>query len=132
MEFTGVVRPICLGACVGDAIMRDMEWYVFVEDINGRKIAKYNIFDHDSFMKGIRKAYKKYRNDRGAFDKEVKSLMFYYFHSKCEWEVIISSWPPSDRIPEIKVDVYEQVMLNWDVFIEYVWTRCHERKRRDE
>ena len=102
------------------AIMRDMEWYVFVEDFNGRKITKYNIFDHGSFMEGIRKAYKEHRNDREAFDKKVKSLMFYYFRSKCEWEVVISSWPPSDRVPEIKVDV----------FLDYVWDMAHARKIR--
>ena len=110
--------------------MRDMEWYVYVEDFNGRKMVQYNIFDHGSFMEGIRKAYKKHKNDREAFDKEIRSLMFYYFNSKCEWEIIISSWPSSDRIKPIKVDVFDQVMQNEHVFLDYVWNMAHARKER--
>lgn len=116
----------------GVSAMREMHWYVFVEDFNGRKIADYDIFRHWSFAEDVRKAYKKHKNDFDAFSEKVRGLLFYYFCSKCEWEIILSAWPPSDRIPDKKVDVYEQVMMNWDVFIECVWTRCHERKRRGE
>lgn len=113
-------------------LMREMHWRVIREDFNGRRIAYYDIFEHGGFADGVRKAYRKYRNDYGAFAENVSGLLFYYFNSKCEWEVIVSAWPPSDRVPERKVDVYEQVMLNWDVFIEHVWTRCHERRRRED
>lgn len=106
-----------------------MHWLVFVGDFNAKKITEYDVFDHDRFAEDVRKAYKKHRNDFDAFAEKVRRSLAYYFWSKCEWEVIISSWPPSDRTPPRKVDVYEQVMLNWDVFIEYVWKRCHERKR---
>lgn len=112
--------------------MRDMHWRVLVEDSNGRRIEDYDIFEHHSFAGDVGRAYKKHRTDFDAFAEKVRGSLFYWFCSKCEWEVIVSSWPSSDRVPERKVDVYEQVMLNWDVFIEYVWTRCHERKRRDE
>lgn len=47
----------------------------------------------------------------------------YYFWSKCEWEIILSDFPPSKKFQEKKVDVYEQVMLNWDIFINYVWNQ---------
>lgn len=112
--------------------MRDMHWRVIREDFNGRKIADYDIFEHSGFAEDVKKAYRKHRDDFGTFAEDVRKALMYRFWSKCEWEVIISAWPPSDRIPERKVDAYEQVMLNWDVFIEYVWTRCHERKRRSE
>lgn len=112
--------------------MREMHWYVYVEDFNGRMIADYDIFRHGCFAEYVRKAYKKYRNDHDSFCESVRKLLAYYFWSKCEWEVILSAWPPSDKVTQRKIDVYEQVMMNWDVFIEYVWTRCHERKRRGE
>ncbi len=111
--------------------MRDMHWFVIVEDFNGKRIVDYDIFEHGSFAEDVRKAYKKHRTDFDAFSEEVRKSLAYYFWSKCEWEVVISSWPPSDRVPKRKVDAYGQVRLNWDVFIRYVWTRCHERKRRD-
>ena len=60
----------------------------------------------------------------------MRGSLFYYFRSKCEWEVIVGAWVASDRVPGRKVDVYEQVMLNWDVFIRYVWHQAHARKAR--
>lgn len=112
--------------------MREMHWRVFVDDFNEKRIKEYDIFEHHSFAEDVKKAYKKHRTDFDAFAEKVRGSLFYHFCSKCEWEVIVSAWPPSERVKERKVDVYEQVMLNWDVFIEYVWTSCHERKRRGE
>lgn len=112
--------------------MREMHWRVFVENFNRKRIEEYDIFEHHGFAEDVRKAYSKHRNDFDAFAEKVRGSLFYYYCSKCEWEIVVSSWLEINRVPERKVDVYEQVMLNWDVFIEYVWTRCHERKRRGE
>lgn len=112
--------------------MREMHWRVFVYDFNGKRIGEYDIFEHYRFAEDVRKAYKKHRNDHDAFCESVRKSLAYYFWSKCEWEVILSAWPPSDRVPERKVDVYEQVMLNWNVFIEYVWYQAHARKTKKE
>ena len=109
--------------------MREMHWRVICEDFNGLRIADYDIFEHGGFSEDVKKAYKKYRNDHDSFCESVRKSLAYYFWSKCEWEVIVSAWPPSDRVRERKVDVYEQVMLNWDVFIEYVWEQCRKRKQ---
>ena len=108
--------------------MRDMHWFVFVEDFNGRRVEEYDIFEHHDFAEDVKKAYKKHRTDFDAFAEKVRGSLFYYFRSKCEWEVIVSAWPPSDRVPERKVDVFRQVMLNWDVFIRYVWHQAHARR----
>lgn len=112
--------------------MRDMHWRVIVEDFNGRRIVDYDIFEHCSFAEDVRKAYKKHRTDFDAFSEKVRGSLFYYYRSKCEWEVIVGAWVASDRTPERKVDVYEQVMLNWDVFIRYVWHQAHARKSRND
>lgn len=110
--------------------MRDMHWLVIVEDFNGKRIVEYDIFEHYSFAEDVRKAYRKHRTDFDAFAEKVRRSLFYYFRSKCEWEVVIGSWIRSGYVPERKVDVYQQVMLNWDVFIRYVWEQAHARKRR--
>lgn len=112
--------------------MRPMHWNVIHYDFNGRKIDVFDIFGHGGFSKDVAYAYKKHKNDFDAFADKVRGALFYRFCSKCEWEVTIGAWPPSDRVPERKVDVYWQVMLNWPVFIDYVWTRCHERKRKGD
>ena len=108
--------------------MSDMHWFVYVEDFNGKRIEEYDIFEHHDFAEDVRKAYRKHRTDFDAFAEKVRGSLFYYYRSKCEWEVIVSAWPPSDRVPERKVDVYQQVMLNWDIFVRYVWHQAHARK----
>lgn len=112
--------------------MREMHWRVFVENFNDKRIEEYDIFDHYSFAEDVRKAYRKHRNDFDAFAERVRGLLFYYYCSQCEWEIVVSSWLTSGRVPERKVDVYEQVMLNWDVFIEYVWNQAHARKTKEK
>lgn len=108
--------------------MKDMVWNVYVENFNANRIEKYNIFQHYSFNESVKKAYKKYKDDSAAFAKEVRRQLQYYFWSKCEWEIVLSDFPPSDRFQKEKIDVYGQVMLNWDIFIQYVWDAAHARK----
>ncbi len=113
-----------------DGTMRDMEWYVYVERWSSKQIEKYNIFYHDGFMNDVKKAYKLHKDNFEAFCDMVKRSLMYYFWSKCEWEVIISGWPQSDTFHDKKVDVYDQVMMNCDVFMKYVWDMAHARKIR--
>ena len=45
----------------------------------------------------------------------------YYFWCKSEYEVVIAPWGGSIGANEVKIDIYTQVMNNWDVFLDYVW-----------
>ena len=44
----------------------------------------------------------------------------YYMWSKSEYEIIVSPWV--GRAEDIKIDVYSQVHMNWDRFVDYVWS----------
>ena len=44
----------------------------------------------------------------------------YYFWSKCEYEIILSPW--TGRADDIKIDIYDQIMMNFDRFVGYVWS----------
>lgn len=112
--------------------MRPMHWVVYIDNINTKRIETFDVFKHHGFAEDVRKAYKRHKDDFDAFSEDVRRSLAYYFWSRCEWEVILSAWPPTNRISQRKIDVYEQVRNNWDVFIEYVWTMCHARKRRGE
>ena len=101
-----------------------MEWYVIVEDVNKREISTYNIFNHYRFAEGVKEAYEAHKNDYAAFCGQVNRELMYYFWSKCEWEVIVSEWPPSPREVSEKIDAYSQVMMNQYIFFEYVWNEC--------
>ena len=101
------------------------EWYVIIENVNAKKIEKYNIFNHASFLNDCDKAWKDNHKDHengfAKFEESVRRSMMYYFWSKCEWEVIVSGFPPSRKFHDAKIDVYEQVYINWDKFINYLW-----------
>ena len=101
-----------------------LEWNVFVEDINRREIIEYNIFNHGSFIAGV-KNLEKSRPNRKEFEEQLNRLLRYYFWSKCEWEIVLSEWPPprqkKEYVKSRKIDVYDQIKLNWDFFVSYVW-----------
>lgn len=111
-----------------------LEWNVYIGNFNSRNIETFNIFRHTAFVEGCQKIVKKYRKtakndgvfDRDAFSEEIRHEMMYYFWTKCEWEVIIDHWPPHETFKCEKVDVYDQVRLNWDIFIDYVWNNREE------
>ena len=103
-----------------------LTWNVCYGSFNERKIKTFNIFEHADFYEDVKKAAKKCKNDRDAFAKEVRHSLMYFFWAKCEWEIVLQSWPPGDNFRDEKVDVFDQVMLNWDRFIDYVWEHKKE------
>lgn len=113
-----------------DRKKKELEWNVYYEDFNGKKIVPFNIFHHTRFNEDVKKSFKKNKNDFETFKKETKSNLMYYYWSKCEWEIILSAWINSGRVPEVKVDVYDQVMLNFDLFAKYVWDFYTSRRRK--
>ena len=103
-----------------------LEWNVYVGNFNSKSIETHNVFHHARFVEDCCKAAKKFKDDKAAFAEEVRHSLMYYYWSKCEWEVIISHWPPAKGFDDSKVDVYSQVMLNWDRFIDYLWENRKE------
>ena len=97
-----------------------MKLIVYFHNYNKNKIEEYNIFDHSRFTYEVKQAIKKYK-DKDSFIDKLKSELRYYFWSKCEWEIIISPWVGRKESCNAKIDVYDQVMLNWNVFADYVW-----------
>jgi len=110
--------------------MQKMVWNVYYENFNAKVIESYNIFDHYSFEESVKNAYKKYKDDFAKFSEEVQHNLKYYFWSKCEWEILLCSLVHRNHAEEMtrKIDVYDQVMLNWNIFIKYVWEQAHARK----
>ena len=99
------------------------EWNVFREALNQNKMEVFNIFDHYAFMNDVKKAYTKYKKSKNfdEFYDKVKSSLRYNFWAKCEWEIILSDWPPSKNFNDKKVDVYTQVMINEPLFRQYLF-----------
>lgn len=107
-----------------------LEWNIYYGDFNNRKIKVGNIFDNTGFVKDCEQAYKKFKDNKEEFLERVRLSLMYYYWCKCEWEVVIDHWPHRDDFVGEKVDVYDQIMLNWPVFSEYIWNNREEFKKR--
>lgn len=131
-----------------------LKWYVFDHDFNSKEIYPVNVFELSiTFIRGLLIAKKKYKDNYIKFAETIRSYLQYSYWSKCEYETIITSWPPyideeelnrliKERDEQIangnkffredvsletgyKIDIYTQVMLNWDRFIDYLWSNKH-------
>lgn len=126
----------------------NLTYYVYVENINKRKIEKYNVLN-DGIIEEIIKRTKDCI-DKKQFAEEVDHILMYHYWSRSEWEIILTDWPPHIKPDELiklnmevekyqkdygkepysltinlstaeKIDVYDQIMMNWNIFIDYVW-----------
>lgn len=105
------------------SVYSNMCWNVFIEDVNSQKIKTFNIFDHRSFKEEVVKIIKSYHfkcKCRDDMMKDISRQLMYYYWGKCEYEIVLTGWPNGDT--DRKVDIYEQVMNNWDRFTDYMWT----------
>ena len=97
-----------------------LTWRVF-KIINNRVVA-YNIFEHCDFNNEIVDLLTLVENkeiDFPRFRSAVKNSLIYYFWCKYEHEVSISK--PFKLMSGEKVDIYSQVVMNFDNFVHYLW-----------
>lgn len=97
---------------------------------NATNYSKYH--DGDVIIANIKKVLDKHNVDYSKLNKLFKQHAYrdiafetydqildrecmYYYWSKCEWEVIVSAWPPRDGSDK-KIDVYYQLKANWEQF----------------
>lgn len=96
----------------------DFKWNVWIWDFNHDKLEQYDVVPMLlTELKSLRKEY--FPMDKKSMNNELKSWARYHFWAKCEYEMIVQSWPKKNN--EEKVDVYNQLMLNWDTFSEAFW-----------
>lgn len=96
-----------------------MKWMVWRHDHNKQKIINWNIFEHYNFNKDVIRDLRDY-DDKEEFARILNSNLLYYFWSKSEYEIILGPWCGSAE--ERKIDIYQQIMLNKEQFIDYVWS----------
>ena len=127
-----------------------LEYYVYYYNFNSHSIKKFNIFNHGRFLEDVKKDLRECETKK-EFAEELYKDLIYYFWSKAEWEVVITPCIPRISISELnrlneerektlkkynrepyslyvnpdigeKIDIYNQVMLNWNLFVDYVWS----------
>lgn len=109
-------------------MMENLVWKAYYHSMSGHEIRPFNIFEHGRFREEVRKLLLKC-TEKEAFAEVLRRSLFYYYCSKCEWEVVIGPWCGDRGTKEIKVDVYMQVMNNWDIFVDYVWNEGKKQRR---
>jgi hypothetical protein len=106
----------------------NLEWNVYFEDVCTDTIKPFNIFAHRGFAADLQLILDNPYLLREEFEELVDGILHYYFWAKCEYEIILTCWPPDDKFKGIKVDVYNQIALNKEIFMDYLWSRAVPRK----
>ena len=86
---------------------------VIFYDFNSKKFVPYDVIPH------LVDRYKTAEKKPGTFDefKEfIKNESLYQWWSRCEYEIVLQSWPNGDL--EKKIDIHWQVMMNIDLITE--------------
>lgn len=97
---------------------------VWIWNINHNALEAYDIVPR--FVESIKRYIKPKDRPKTKEDLNeiLKSDAHYYFWSKCEYEMLITSWPSSKNIE--KVDVYQQLELNWPIFLDFFWEQVYK------
>ena len=104
---------------------KKLEWFVWEyphawsgdEPYNPHTV---NVFDHYKFSLELYRLKKK-KLERKDFEEELGRILRYRFWCKCEYELLLFPWPDRDKDEGFKIDVYGQIVSNWQRFADYVW-----------
>ena len=96
----------------------NLEWNVWVDELNANKIKPFNVFNHYSFCRAVLDIFNN-RLCMDEFEEMIDKEAMYYFWCKAEYEIMICDLV--ERGQKTKIDIYSQLKLNWDRFIDYLW-----------
>ena len=96
-----------------------MKWNVICYNPDIHKFKPYDIFKCLDFLNDTLKNFEKCKNNKSKFIEELETDAIHYFFGQVEYEIVICPWMHTDY--NKKIDIYDQLKLNWDVFADYVW-----------
>lgn len=93
---------------------------VIIYDCNHKKFEPYDIIPYfvQTYEELKEKKYKKVPETFEEFKKFVREEGMYQFWSRCEYEIILVDWP--GQKVEKKIDVWNQIEMNWDLVTKLV------------
>lgn len=93
---------------------------VIIYDPNHKKFVPYNVIPYfvQAYEELKEKKYKKLPETFEEFKSFVKDEGMYQFWSRCEYEIILVDWP--GQKVEKKIDVWNQIEMNWDLVTKLV------------
>lgn len=103
----------------------NFKWNVWIWDFNHDKLESYDVVPmFIDELKNLKKSEKP--KTKEEFNEFLKREAKYHYWSKCEYEMIIHGWPKNKN--NEKVDVYNQLVLNWDTFVDCFWNSLETKK----
>ena len=109
--------------------MKKLTWHVVRYDPNRKCFRGYNVLSPGIVDAIVRKA--KVATGRRDFENSVRDVCRYHFAHRTECEIILEEWPIHNNPTRRKVDVYDQLFLNWDRFIDYLWANLRDGENGD-
>ena len=111
----------------------ELEWFVYVNGLNCNGFRKENVFNNIKFEEYTIKHLKEC-STKEEFAERISRELFYYFGSKCEYEMIITrkdskiTLSPWMGNKEDILDVTDDADFNWNGFYE----KMEQRYRKFE
>lgn len=95
-----------------------MEWNALYYNYNANQMEPHNVLrGREDFIRKMKKKFPA----KEDFAKELRSEMQYRYWSKAEWEIVLTPLVGSRENADRKIDVFDQLLLNWDKFVDYCW-----------
>lgn len=102
------------------------QFNVIFHDTNEGDFIKYDVIPY--FVRCYKNKKKQKNKELPStfeeFKKFVENESRYMFWSRCEYELILSSWPPIKNEREKKIDIHWQIMMNIDNITDIVMNEC--------
>ena len=107
--------------------------YFYMKAVRGIAMPrKFNIFDNTSFARAIKDIFDEPELSHDEFEELVRHAAQWQFWARCEYEFVLLGWPTGPNEKGYKMDVYEQLEVNWFRFIEYLWEYYCFREDEEE
>lgn len=86
-------------------------------DFNRNELKSYDVLPY------FRREYEKCKKEEkpvtiDEWKEFIRQEGMYMFWSRCEYEIIISPWPPQKKDVSVKIDVWQQIKNNLDLIVK--------------
>lgn len=88
-------------------------FYTIKYNINKKEFEPYDVMPYLINEYKDKKKKKKQLNTFDELKEFIKCASIYMYWSRCEYEIILTSWPNKDK--QEKIDIHQQIMMNIDV-----------------